>query len=103
MRKAEKFVSQEEMWSKLAKHSKSSVAVATAQPEPLVWLEPVKTGRRSGYVLTACGGFSISKDDCGTSVGYTAWDRRVVPPAMAINLGCVATKEEAEMLCEAAR
>jgi len=101
MRKAEKYVSQETMWEKLARHSKPSVAVATPKAElpPLQWLEPVKTGKRSGYVLTACGAYSISKDASENSVSYTAW-KRGDPPT---NLGCVATRAEAEMLIEANR
>lgn len=93
MRKAEKFVSQEEMWTKLARHAKPTIVVKA----PLEWLEPVRTGKRSGYVLTACGLWSISKDDSGTSVSYTAWKRSTDP---ATNLGCVASRAEAERLIE---
>lgn len=106
MRKEEKYVSQEDMWAKLAKHSSPKVEITPQAGEApkeqlpaLVWLEPVKTGRRSGYVLTACGAYSISKDASESSETYTAW-RRGDPPT---NLGCVMTKAEAEKLCEGAR
>lgn len=108
MHKPAKAVSQEDMWETLAKHSKSEVRIhrenvgQTPKAElrvPLQWLDPVKTGPISGYVLTACGQFSISKDSVRGAPMYTAWDRRPPKPAMAINLGVRLERKDAEHLC----
>jgi hypothetical protein len=102
-----KEVSQEDMWTTLAKHApvKRPQVVATAKPElpPLEWCEPVKTGALSGYVLTMDGHFSVSKDVVRGAPMYTAWDRRPKPVAMAINLGVRLALVEAKKLCELAR
>ena len=107
------------MWETLAKYTKPPSSISNNVPDerqspkeklrrPLAWLEPVKTGRLSGYVLTACGGYSISKDVSGESVSYTAWkclpdlQRHGKPwKQMPVNLGCVTTRAEAEALCAA--
>jgi hypothetical protein len=112
MRKAEKYVTQEDMWTTLARHLSPNVQVQLPQEVPtpkaeLRWLEPVRTGRLSGYVLTACGRYSISKDiGQGDAVTYTAWKRlpdleRHGKPwkQMPVNLGCALTRAEAEQLC----
>jgi hypothetical protein len=95
-----KHVSQEEMWTTLAKHAKANVEVkVTAMP--LEWLKPVRTGSNgSGYLLSQCGRFSVTKDvmDDEKTVTYTAWSRATPPPA---NLGCVSTKEEAIAIAQA--
>lgn len=102
----EKQVSQEDMWKTLAKHSSPKIEVQSenigqspkAQHLVLQWQEPVRTGRLSGYLLTHCGTFSISKDiGKDDFVTYTAW--RVSPKT---ELGIVATREAAELLCQAA-
>lgn len=98
MRKAEKYVSQDDMLATLAKHAKPKVEVAIPK-EPLTWLEPIKTGKRSGYVETACGLWRLSKDDLGTSIVYTSW-KTGSPPT---NLGCSDTRAQAEALVEGAR
>lgn len=106
MREAQKHVTQEDMWNTLSKHAKPQVhvqvspAVATPKAElrVLQWEKPVKTGRLSGYVRTACGRFSISKEEVGDNeVLYTAWVMGKTP-----SLGTVTTREAAEKLCEAA-
>lgn len=104
-----KNVTTEAMWQTLAKHSSLPIKPPeegqTPKAElrvPLLWLDPVKTGPISGYVLTACGQFSISKDSVRGAPMYTAWDRRPPKPAMAINLGVRLERVEAERLCELA-
>lgn len=111
MHKPAKAVTQEDMWETLSRHAKSEVQIhrekvaetpkAELRP-PLEWCDPVKTGPISGYVLSQCGHFSISKDSVHGKPMYTAWDRRVTPPAMAINLGVRLERKEAEHLCEIA-
>jgi hypothetical protein len=108
MRKAQKAVTQEDMWSTLARHAKVEVRIhlekAVEAPKeqrpPLEWCEPVKTGAISGYVLSRCGDFSISKDSVNGAPMYSAWDRRTKP--MATLLGIRTARWEAEKLCEIA-
>jgi hypothetical protein len=94
------------MWEKLARHAKVELKPPqnSESPKeklpPLVWEKPVKTGELSGYVLTQCGGFSISKDSVNGAVMYTAWLRTTKP---ATNLGVRLGRVEAEHLCELAR
>jgi hypothetical protein len=104
MRGPEKHITQEDMWATLAKHSPVPAPVkppeAGVSPKEklpaLQWLEPVKTGANAGYVRTACGQFSISKDSVFGRAMYTAWKLKV-------ELGIRPTRIEAEGLCEAAR
>lgn len=88
------------MWAKLAKHTKANVEVkVTAMP--LQWQKPVRTGSNgSGYLLSQCGRFSVTKDvmDDEKAVTYTAWRRASTP---ATNLGCVSTKDAAIALAQA--
>lgn len=106
MHKAEKPVSQEDMWLTLSKHAKVEIKVLEAGESPkekltpLVWEKPVKTGEISDYVLTQCGGFSISKDSVNGAAMYTAWLRTTKP---ATNLGVRLGRAEAAHLCELAR
>jgi hypothetical protein len=107
-----KEVSQEEMWTKIAKHTRGYVQVSPVVASPkersaLEWLKPVRTGERSGYVQTVCGRYSISKDVVGPEIIYTAWRR--VPGAirgakpykeMPIHLGVSMKREKAEELCQ---
>lgn len=105
----EKNVTQEDMWKTLAKHS--SVPVKPPQssesPEerlfrkPLEWCEPVRTGEKSGYVLSADGAFSVDKSPVKGVPMYTAWARRQ-PPHASINLGVRLSLAEAQRLCELA-
>lgn len=110
MREPRKEVTQEGMWTTLAKHAKSEVESlrkkAGESPkeklrEPLVWEEPVKTGKNSGYVLTRCGRFSIVKDLTHQKPMYMAWLRKD-PPHTGVLLGIRETRAEAEHLCELA-
>jgi hypothetical protein len=102
IREPQKEVSQEEMWAKLAKHTKPRVEVKLpAETRPLEWQKPVKTSPHgAGYMLSACGKFSVTKDMHELGFSYTAWLRTTQP---ATNLGCKLKKEEAMALCEAAR
>ena len=105
----QKEVSQEEMWAKLAKHVKPKVEVklqneARSPKEkaaPIEWQKPIRTSTHgAGYMLSACGRFSVTKDMHELGFTYTAWLRTTHP---ATNLGCRLKKEEAMALCEAAR
>lgn len=102
----EKQVTQEDMWKTLAKHSSPKVEVKIekagespkAQLRVLQWCDPVRTGRLSGYLLSRCGTYSISKNEGADKfVTYTAWC--IAPKAQ---LGIVTTREAAEALCQAA-
>lgn len=111
MREPQRQVTQEDMWAKLAKHAKTEVeihlskAVQSPQakpavaPQPLVWLEPVKTGKDCGYVLTRCGRFSIEKRPVNGAPMYMAWRRQEVAHE-SVSLGIRTTRREAERLCE---
>jgi hypothetical protein len=112
MRKAEKHVTQEDMWATLARHANVEVQVQLSKEreapkeqlrvrEPLKWHEPVKTGGVSGYVLSQCGRFSISKDSVKGKPMYMAWLRKD-PPHDSVSLGIRLTLKEAEHLCELA-
>lgn len=102
----QKALTQEDMWSTLSKHcpipSQTPQVVATpkAEPPPLVWEKPVKTGEISGYMLSADGAFSVSKDSVRGAPMYSAWKRNTDP---ATNLGVRLTLAEAQHLCELAR
>ncbi len=74
--------------------------------EPLQWQIPVKTGAHgSGYMLSVCGGFSVVKTMHELGFTYCAFDIRTknADGGMATCLGCKRLKEEAIVLCEAAR
>lgn len=97
IRAPQKHVSQEEMWATLSKHAKTNVEVTAM---PLEWQKPVRTGSNgSGYLLSQCGRFSVTKDvmDDEKTATYTAWSRATTP---ATNLGCVSTKEAAIALAQ---
>jgi hypothetical protein len=115
IRPPEKGVTQEDMWKTLAKHAQTEVEVhllrnaarvgaspkeKLRRPLPLVWKQPVKTGEISGYVLTRCGRFSISKDSVMGKPMYTAWRRSETRDLPPLNLGVRLTRNEAERLCE---
>lgn len=106
IRAPEKQCTQEEMWTRLAKHAPAQVEMhlsktvaQSPQEKPAVaalnWLEPVKTGKGCGYALTQCGRFSIVKRDRM----YMAWLRKD-PPHESVTLGIRPTRKEAERLCE---
>ncbi len=110
MHPPQKVVSQGDMWETLARHAKAEVQIhrgkagKTAQPElrvreTLVWQKPVRTGENSGYLLSACGRFSISKDCVKGTPMYMAWLRKE-PPHDSKNLGVRLTLIEAQHLCE---
>lgn len=109
MAPAKRCTSTEDMWETLAKRAKPQVSIqplqAAQSPKAKVSLEwglPVWTSARgpegSGYLPTACGRFSISKDAHELGFTYTAWKRDKQP---AMNLGCRRTSDEAKLLCEA--
>lgn len=110
MHRPEKGLTQEDMWTTLAKHAQSEVQIHLQKVgetpkaelrirEPMVWQKPVRTGDNAGYVLSQCGRFSISKDCvCGAPM-YMAWRRRD-PPHTSKNLGVRLTLIEAQHLCE---
>jgi hypothetical protein len=93
------------MMSKLV--ARTSAAVRThPKKEPLKWQDPVKTGPHgTGYMLSACGRFSIAKTTHELGFTYSAWDlsSKSADGGMATSLGCVGTKDEAIARCEAAR
>ena len=108
MRGPEKHLTQEDMWTTLAKHTKSELPKETPKAEAtpkaelrvLEWCEPVRTGKLSGYVLTRCGTWSISKDvGKDDFITYTAW-RRKTERVDAVMLGCRTTLTEAQHLCQ---
>lgn len=115
MREPRKEVSQERMWETLAKHAKAQVEVhrKTVGESPkeklrervdaLDWLEPVKTGKDTGYVLTRCGHFSVAKVVvCGKPM-YHAFRVTVIAGKRdypQIGLGVRLTPEDAKHLCE---
>jgi hypothetical protein len=111
MRKPEKQVTQEDMWKILERHTgapiqrKSSLVGESPKEklrEPLKWGEPVRTGRLSGYVLTACGRYSISKDvGVGDFITYTAWRVRMSSYEQPVLLGCRTSRIEAERIAQA--
>lgn len=117
IRPPEKQLTQEDMWKTLAKHAHAEVRIlrenAAQSPKekpavalrPLKWQKPVRTGELSGYVLSQCGRYSISRDSVKGAVMYTAWKRS--PPDAdgryqlpKANLGVRLTRKEAEHLCE---
>lgn len=94
----QRHVSQEEMWAKLAKHSAPKVEiqipkVGETPKAQLQWLDPVKTGPQSGYVETACGLWSVTKEGKGL---YFAWKRPNT------DLGTAATVDDGKAICQAA-
>jgi hypothetical protein len=109
----QKVVTQEDMWTTLARHvpeGSLKPPQATQSPKeksvPLEWHKPVRTGERSGYVLTACGRYSITKDAHGEAVTYSAWKR--LPDTirdgrpykeMPIPLGVFKIRADAEAIC----
>lgn len=111
MRKPQKVLTQADMWETLAKHSGLKIEVQpkevgeTAQPElrPLQWCDPVRTGRLSGYLLSQCGIYSISKDvGVDDFITYTAWIRRTAKDKQdQVMLGCRTLLDEAKYLCQA--
>jgi hypothetical protein len=115
----QKHVTQEDMWEKLARNTKPQAQVSNAAQSPkakvsLQWNPPVWTSSHgplgSGYLLTACGRFTVSKDAHELGFTYSAWRRH---PDMFANgkrykempepLGCCRTSDEAKQLCEAAQ
>lgn len=112
MRAPEKHVTQEDMWETLKKHAQSEVELQLSKREgqtpkaelpvrkPLKWQKAVKTGEISGYMLSADGAFSVSKDSVRGKPMYSAWKRDTDP---ATNLGVRLTLLEAQHLCELAR
>lgn len=107
LRRPEKYVTTEDMWTTLAKHSPVPLQTPKGSESPkekrrvLVWEKPVKTGELAGYVLSADGGFSVDKTPVNGVAMYTAWARRQ-PPHESINLGVRTTLKEAQHLCEIA-
>lgn len=100
------------MWKTLERHTGPKIGVKPQEVgespkaklrEPLQWLEPVKTGRLSGYVLSQCGRYSISKDvGQNDFVTYTAWIRRSAKDLNdQVMLGCRTERVAAEYLCQA--
>lgn len=111
IRPPQKQCTQEEMWATLAKHTKAEVRVhvsnETQSPKeksaPLEWQKPVRTGEMSGYVLTTCLKYSVSKDCVGGKPMYLAWKcrfdasgKRELPTHLGIRLSLI----EAQHLCE---
>lgn len=116
MRGPEKLVTQEDMWTRLAKHAPAEVeihrqkAAQTPKAEPAVallpleWHKPEWTGppgdrHRCGFILSLCGRFSITRERVHGGEMYEAW-RRKDPAHESIPLGIRSTKREAEHLCE---
>jgi hypothetical protein len=107
MHAAQKQVSMEDMWATLESHPgcHRPTVVQTPKAEsaialpPLDWDKPVKTGENSGYLLSLCGLFSISKDSVKGVAMYTAWRRRQgeIPERM---LGIRDHLDEAKHICE---
>jgi hypothetical protein len=111
-----KEVTQEDMWETLKRHlpSGSSLRDATSPVgespkeklrvrEPLVWLEHVKTGKDTGYVLTQCGRFSVAKVLVYGRPMYHAFKVQVIAGRREYpqtGLGVRLTPEEAKHLCE---
>ncbi len=74
------------------------------EPLPLAriqWQPPVRTGERSGYILSQCGKWSISKDLSGETVSYTAWRCATQKYDQPTHLGVRNSADEAKLLCEA--
>lgn len=104
MHPPQKAVTQEDMWKVLEKHGgtrpkegQTPKAELPALP-PLEWAEPIKTGKNSGYVLTLCGRYSVSKDSVMGTAMYNAWRRNT--PDMPDHLGIRDRLDEAKHLCE---
>jgi hypothetical protein len=106
MHPPQKDVSQEDMWKVLEKHGgtrpkegQTPKAELRKTLPRLEWDKPVKTGENSGYLLSLCGLFSISKDSVKGVAMYTAWRRRQgeTPERM---LGIRDHLAEAKHLCE---
>lgn len=112
MRKPGKAVTQEDMWETLAKHTKPQVEIhlqnageSPKEKAPLArleWQTPVRTSAdgSTGYVVSVCGRYAISKDRVRGATMYTA--SRVRRPDEPILLGIRTTRADAEALCNEA-
>lgn len=106
-----KNVTQEDMWETLKRHLPPDSPLRDAGREartpkaepavalpPIEWQKPVRTGENSGYLLSQCGHFSISKDSVRGKPMYSAW--RLIPDQPGQLIGIRLTRAEAERLCE---
>lgn len=103
MHKPPKGLTQEDMWKTLSKHAPVQIPKVEQTPKaelrpPLEWCEPVKTGSGSGYILSQCGRFSITKNPSQGKPMYMAWLRKV-PPTDSVILGVRDVLLESQHLC----
>lgn len=102
LKTAERHVTQEEMWAKLARNAKSQVSVQVKPEVVLEWEEPVWTSadHSTGYILSRCGHWSVSKVRTGPVTNYEACKRPTRSSPQPELLDIKPTPDEAKRVCQ---
>lgn len=106
---SQKHVTQEDMWQTLAKHAKPQVQIPNETQSPqakpavtLEWEEPVWTSadHSTGYILSRCGHWSVSKVRTGPVTNYEACKRPTRSSPQPELLDIKPTPDEAKRVCQ---